>query len=126
MRQLARAVIVRTRDYSGARHEDVCLLVAFDLSRNTPGCRTQESRECSDRDLVQRQFTAIEQLVDRAESGSYDAAGTRYRFEYPKFWADLARVRHLIKNEFKLNQPGATGWFTEDHLWLVSKTATDK
>lgn len=31
-----------------------------------------------------------------------------------------------MKNEFKLNQPGAAGWLTEDHLWLVSKTTTDK
>ncbi|MGJ3439372.1 MobH family relaxase [Pseudomonas sp. Je.1.5.c] len=38
----------------------------------------------------------------------------------------LTGLRHLIKNEFKLNQPGAAGWLTEDHLWLVSKTATDK
>ncbi|NQD54085.1 DNA-binding domain-containing protein [Pseudomonas sp. CM25] len=38
----------------------------------------------------------------------------------------LTGLRHLIKNEFKLNQPGAAGWLTPDHLWLVSKTATDK
>lgn len=38
----------------------------------------------------------------------------------------LTGLRHLVKNEFKLNQPGATGWLTENHLWLVSKTATDK
>ncbi len=38
----------------------------------------------------------------------------------------LTGLRHLIKNEFKLNQPGAAGWLTENHLWLVSKTATDK
>ncbi|WP_409488537.1 MobH family relaxase [Pseudomonas promysalinigenes] len=38
----------------------------------------------------------------------------------------LSGLRHLVKNEFKLNQPGATGWLTEDRLWLVSKTATDK
>lgn len=38
----------------------------------------------------------------------------------------LTGLRHLVKNEFKLNQPGAAGWHTEDHLWLVSKTATDK
>ncbi|MBK5003873.1 MobH family relaxase [Pseudomonas sp. S32] len=38
----------------------------------------------------------------------------------------LTGLRHLIKNEFKLNQPGAAGWLTEEHLWLVSKTATDK
>lgn len=38
----------------------------------------------------------------------------------------LTGLRHLIKNEFKLNQPGAAGWLTADHLWLVSKTATDR
>jgi len=38
----------------------------------------------------------------------------------------LTGLRHLVKNEFKLNQPGATGWLTQDHLWLVSKTTTDK
>ncbi|WP_449431993.1 MobH family relaxase [Pseudomonas putida] len=38
----------------------------------------------------------------------------------------LTGLRHLIKNEFKLNQPGAAGWLTVDHLWLVSKTATDR
>ncbi|MGE8049738.1 MobH family relaxase [Pseudomonas monteilii] len=38
----------------------------------------------------------------------------------------LTGLRHLVKNELKLNQPGATGWLTEEHLWLVSKTTTDK
>ncbi|MFG0462477.1 MobH family relaxase [Pseudomonas sp. yb_1] len=38
----------------------------------------------------------------------------------------LAGLSHLVKNEFKLNQPGAAGWLTVDHLWLVSKTATDR
>ncbi|HGY2296939.1 TPA: MobH family relaxase [Pseudomonas putida] len=38
----------------------------------------------------------------------------------------LTGLRHLVKNEFKLNQPGAAGWLTVDHLWLVSKTATDR
>ncbi|MBA6104603.1 MULTISPECIES: MobH family relaxase [Pseudomonas] len=38
----------------------------------------------------------------------------------------LTGLRHLVKSEFKLNQPGAAGWLTEDHLWLVSKTTTDK
>lgn len=38
----------------------------------------------------------------------------------------LTGLRHLVKNEFKFNQPGASGWLTVDHLWLVSKIATDK
>lgn len=33
----------------------------------------------------------------------------------------------LVKEQFKLNQPGPSdGWLTQDSLWLVSKTATDK
>ncbi|QUW65187.1 helicase/relaxase domain-containing protein [Pseudomonas synxantha] len=35
-------------------------------------------------------------------------------------------LRHLVRHELKLNQPGAAGWLTEDALWLVSKTVTDK
>ncbi|MED7666738.1 DNA-binding domain-containing protein [Pseudomonas moraviensis subsp. stanleyae] len=35
-------------------------------------------------------------------------------------------LRHLVQHELKLNQPGAAGWLTQDALWLVSKTATDK
>lgn len=38
----------------------------------------------------------------------------------------LTGLRHLVKNEFKLNRPGGAGWLTEDHLWLVSKTSSDK
>lgn len=57
----------------------------------------QESRERSNLGLVQGQFTAIEQLADRAESGSDDADGARYRFDYPKFAADLERVREGIQ-----------------------------
>ncbi|CAO3311454.1 MULTISPECIES: integrative conjugative element protein, RAQPRD family [Pseudomonas] len=52
----------------------------------------QESRERSDLGLVQRQITAIEQLADRVES-----SGTRYRFDYLKFTADLERVREGIQ-----------------------------
>ncbi|RON67253.1 MobH family relaxase [Pseudomonas fluorescens] len=35
-------------------------------------------------------------------------------------------LRHLVQHELKLNQPGAAGWLTQDALWLVSKTVTDK
>ncbi|WP_223510708.1 MobH family relaxase [Pseudomonas sp. BF-R-05] len=38
----------------------------------------------------------------------------------------ISGLRHLVQNELKLNQPGATGWLTQDALWLVSKTVTDK
>lgn len=39
----------------------------------------------------------------------------------------LDGLRYLLKEELKLNRPqGADGWLTEDALWLVSKTASDK
>ncbi|KOG03584.1 MobH family relaxase [Pseudomonas syringae] len=38
----------------------------------------------------------------------------------------LTALRHLVKNELKLNQVGAAGWLTADALWLVSKVAADK
>jgi len=39
----------------------------------------------------------------------------------------LEGLRYLLKEEFKLNQPQASdGWLTQDALWLVSKTVSDK
>ncbi|EPZ16346.1 integrating conjugative element relaxase [Thauera terpenica 58Eu] len=39
----------------------------------------------------------------------------------------LDGLRYLLKGEFKLNQAGpADGWLTQDALWLVSKTVSDK
>ena len=39
----------------------------------------------------------------------------------------LDGLRYLLKEEFKLNQAGpADGWLTQDALWLVSKTVSDK
>lgn len=39
----------------------------------------------------------------------------------------LEGLRFLIKEELKLNQPQASdGWLTQDALWLVSKTVSDK
>ncbi|AOY95945.1 TraI domain-containing protein [Pseudomonas sp. ZM23] len=36
-------------------------------------------------------------------------------------------LRYLLKEELKLNQPEASdGWLTQDALWLVSKTVSDK
>ncbi|MNF44875.1 putative helicase [compost metagenome] len=35
-------------------------------------------------------------------------------------------LRLLVQHELKLNQPGASGWLTQDALWLVSKSVTDK
>lgn len=38
----------------------------------------------------------------------------------------ITGLRHLVQHELKLNQPGAAGWLTQEALWLVSKTVTDK
>ncbi|CAJ3557274.1 putative helicase [Burkholderia pseudomallei] len=39
----------------------------------------------------------------------------------------LDGLRHLVRDELKLNQPQASdGWLTQDALWLVSKTVADK
>ncbi|RON79125.1 MobH family relaxase [Pseudomonas fluorescens] len=38
----------------------------------------------------------------------------------------ISGLRHLVQHVLKLNQPGAAGWLTQDALWLVSKTVTDK
>ena len=39
----------------------------------------------------------------------------------------LDGLRYLLKEEFKLNQPGPSdGWLTQEALWLVSKTVSDK
>lgn len=40
----------------------------------------------------------------------------------------LDGLRYLLREEFKLNQPGgpSDGWLTHDALWLVSKTVSDK
>ncbi|AIV79285.1 integrating conjugative element relaxase, PFGI-1 class [Burkholderia pseudomallei] len=39
----------------------------------------------------------------------------------------LDGLRHLVRNELKLNQPQASdGWLTQDALWIVSKTVADK
>jgi integrating conjugative element relaxase (TIGR03760 family) len=37
----------------------------------------------------------------------------------------LSALRHLVRNELKLNQAGAAGWLTNEALWLVSKVAAD-
>jgi len=39
----------------------------------------------------------------------------------------LVGLRYLLREEFKINQPQASdGWLTQDTLWLVSKTVSDK
>lgn len=52
----------------------------------------QGTAERSDLGLVQRQITAIELLADRASSSSVYAPGSRYRFDYSRFAADLKRM----------------------------------
>ena len=62
------------------------------------GVTAQDAPERSDLGLVQQQITSIELLADRANSGSVDAAGARYRFDYSRFAADLGRMRQGIHN----------------------------
>lgn len=62
----------------------------------TLGAAAQDVRERSDLGLMQRQITAIEQVADRARSGSTDTHGDLYRFDYPRFTADLQRIRQGI------------------------------
>jgi integrating conjugative element relaxase, PFL_4751 family len=38
----------------------------------------------------------------------------------------LMGIRHLLKNDLRLNQKGAAGWLTQDALWMVSKPIADK
>jgi integrating conjugative element relaxase (TIGR03760 family) len=39
----------------------------------------------------------------------------------------LEGLRHLVRSELRLNQPGPSdGWLTDDALWLVSKTTADR
>lgn len=60
------------------------------------GAVAQDAPERADLGLAQRQITAIELLAARASSGSVDAAGARYRFDYSRFAADLKRMRQGI------------------------------
>lgn len=57
----------------------------------------QDVRERSDLGLLERQVAAIERLADRASTASVSTAETRYRFDYPRFAADLERVRQGIQ-----------------------------
>lgn len=60
------------------------------------GAAAQDVREHSDLGLLQQQITAIERLANRANSGSVDATGARYHFDYPRLAADLDLVRQGI------------------------------
>lgn len=61
------------------------------------GAAAQGTPERSDLGLVQRQITSIEMLADRASTASVSTAAPRYRFDYPRFAADLERVRQGIQ-----------------------------
>lgn len=56
----------------------------------------QDARERSDLSLMQRQITVIEQLADRARISQVDVETSRYYFDYPRFIADLERIRRGI------------------------------
>ncbi|MFA7892142.1 integrative conjugative element protein, RAQPRD family [Pseudomonas putida] len=62
----------------------------------TLSAAAQDVRERSSLGLVQRQITAIELLAKRASSRSVDAAEPRYRFDYPRFAADIKRMRQGV------------------------------
>lgn len=67
--------------------------------------------------------------ADRVSTAQNIGANPKKALQAPKHSLQhhlLAGLRHLVKSELKLNQPGAAGWLTVDHLWLVSKTATDR
>ncbi|MPT02529.1 MAG: hypothetical protein E2581_29270 [Pseudomonas sp.] len=61
------------------------------------GAVAQDAPERSDLALVQRQITSIELLAARASTASASTAEPRYRFDYPRFAADLQRVRQGIQ-----------------------------
>lgn len=56
----------------------------------------QDVRERSDLGLMQRQITVIEQLAERARISQVDVETSRYYFDYPRFVADLERMRRGI------------------------------
>lgn len=62
------------------------------------GAVARDAPEHSELGLVQRQITAITLLADRASSSPVNAAEARYRFDYPRFAADLERMRLGIHN----------------------------
>jgi len=70
------------------------LLLTFVMSL---GAAAQDTPERSDLGLVQQQITSIELLADRASTAAVSTAEPRYRFDYPRFAADLERVRQGIQ-----------------------------
>lgn len=61
------------------------------------GAAAQDTPDRSDLRLVQQQITSIKLLADRASTASVSTAEARYRFDYPRFAADLERVRQGIQ-----------------------------
>lgn len=75
----------------------------------------------------------VGELVTKADQASVshslgcniDAARTAPKHSLQRKLLD--GLCYLIKEELKLNNSGASdGWLTEDSLWLVSKTVSDK
>lgn len=62
----------------------------------TLSAAAQDARERSDLSLMQRQITVIEQLADHARISQVDVETSRYYFDYPRFVADLERIRQGI------------------------------
>jgi RAQPRD family integrative conjugative element protein len=62
----------------------------------TLSAAAQDAHERSDLSLIQRQITVIEQLADRARISQVDVETSRYNFDYPRFVADLERMRYGI------------------------------
>ncbi|MDR3351483.1 MAG: TraI domain-containing protein, partial [Zoogloeaceae bacterium] len=63
--------------------------------------------------------------VAQALGGDPSRAMTAPRHSLPRQLLD--GLRYLLKEELKLNQPQASdGWLTQDALWLVSKTVSDR
>jgi hypothetical protein len=63
--------------------------------------------------------------VAQALGGDPSRAMAALRHSLPRQLLD--GLRYLLKEELKLNQPQASdGWLTQDALWLVSKTVSDR
>lgn len=90
------------------------LLLAFGI---TLTAAAQDNRERSDLSLMQRQITVIEQLADRARISQVDVETSRYHFDYPRFVADLERVRQGISKYLSPSraQPADLAELTSDY-----------
>ncbi|ECD9611749.1 relaxase [Salmonella enterica subsp. salamae] len=71
------------------------------------------------------------QEADRASVAQFMGAHASSTLERPQPSLPkqiLTALRELVQTEFKLNNAssGSDGWFTQDALWLVSKTTADR